>query len=259
MDEATVVLHEVKDSAFWITINRPDKRNAIHHGVIQGIREGLRLAHANPAIRVIVLTGAGDKAFCAGGDLQPGKGFAFDFAKPNVAYADLLREAQQATLPMIARINGTCMAGGMGLACMTDFAIAADHALFGLPEVKVGVFPMQVMSLLQDLVPRRTVREWAITGEPFSAHEALAAGLLNHVVPASELDHKTQWLIERIVDKSPTAVRRGKYAMRAIEAMSFEQSIAYTESQIALLAMTEDAREGLAAFNDKRKPVWTGR
>ena len=259
MDEAAVVLHEVKDSAFWITINRPDKRNALHDGVIQGIREGLRLAHANPAIRVIVLTGAGEKAFCAGGDLQPGKGFAFDFAQPNLAYADLLREAQQATLPMIARINGTCMAGGMGLACMTDFAIAADHALFGLPEVKVGVFPMQVMSLLQDLVPRRTVREWAITGEPFSAQEALAAGLLNHVVPASELNNKTQWLIERIVDKSPTAIRRGKYAMRAIEAMSFEQSIAYTESQIALLAMTEDAREGLAAFNEKRKPVWTGR
>ena len=259
MDEAAVVLHEVKDSAFWITINRPDKRNAIHDGVIQGIREGLRLAHANPAIRVVVLTGAGEKAFCAGGDLQPGKGFAFDFAQPNLAYADLLREAQQATLPMIARINGTCMAGGMGLACMTDFAIAADHALFGLPEVKVGVFPMQVMSLLQDLVPRRTVREWAITGEPFSAQEALAAGLLNHVVPASELDHKTQWLIERIVDKSPTAIRRGKYALRAIEAMSFEQSIAYTESQIALLAMSEDAREGLAAFNEKRKPLWTGR
>lgn len=259
MEEAAVVLHEVKGAAFWITINRPDKRNAIHDGVIQGIREGLRRAHADPAIRVIVLTGAGDKAFCAGGDLQPGKGFAFNFAQPNLAYADLLREASQATLPMIARINGTCMAGGMGLACMTDFAIAADHALFGLPEVKVGVFPMQVMSLLQDLVPRRTVREWAITGEPFSAQEAHAAGLLNHVVPAAELDAKTQWLVERIADKSPTAIRRGKYAMRTIEAMSFEQSIAYTESQIALLAMTEDAREGLASFNEKRKPVWTGR
>jgi enoyl-CoA hydratase/carnithine racemase len=255
MSETDVVLHELKGPAFWITINRPDKRNAIHEGVVHGIQEGLRLAHANPQVRVIVLTGAGEKAFCAGGDLQPGKSFAFDFAKPNVAYADLLREAQNATLPMIARINGT----GMGLLCMTDFAVAADHALFGLPEVKVGVFPMQVMSLLQDLVPRRIVREWALTGEPFSAHEAHSAGLVNHVVPAAELDVKTQWLIERIADKSPTAIRRGKYAMRAIADMTFDQAIAYTESQIALLAMTEDAREGLAAFNEKRKPTWPGR
>lgn len=253
------VLHQVRDNAFWITINRPEKRNAIHAGVIAGIREGIRQAHANPEVRAIVLTGAGEKAFCAGADLQPGQGFAFDLSRPNVDYADLLREAQDATLPLVVRVNGTCMAGGMGLLCMADLAVAADHALFGLPEVKIGVFPMQVLSLLQDIVPRRTVREWAITGEPFSAHEARAAGLVNHVVPASELDARTQWLLGRIVDKSPTAIRRGKYAMRAIGAMSFDEAIAYTESQIALLAMTEDAREGLAAFSEKRKPVWTGR
>lgn len=253
------VLHERRGTAFWITINRPDKRNAIRQSVIEGIREGLRKAHADPQVRVVVLTGAGDKAFCAGGDLQPGQGFVFDYAKPSVDYADLLREAQDATLPLVARINGTCMAGGMGLASMTDFAIAADHALFGLPEVKIGLFPMQVLSLLQQLVPRRTVREWAITGEPFSAQEALETGLVNHVVPAAQLDAKLQWLIERIADKSPTAIRRGKYAMRAIESMSFDEAIAYTEGQIALLAMTEDAREGLASFNEKRKPVWTGR
>lgn len=256
---APEVLHEVRGPAFWITINRPAKRNAIHRGVIAGLREGLRLAHADPRVRVVVITGAGDKAFCAGGDLQPGQGFAFDLARPNIDYADLLREARNATLPTIARINGVCMAGGMGLASMTDFAISADHALFGLPEVKIGLFPMQVMSLLQDLVAPRTVREWAITGEPFSAREALAAGLVNHVVPAAELDAKVQWLTDRIVGKSPTAIRRGKYAMRAIEGMNFDQAIAYTESQIALMTLTEDAREGLASFNEKRPPVWTGR
>ena len=151
------------------------------------------------------------------------------------------------------------MAGGMGLLCMTDMAVAADHVIFGLPEVKVGVFPMQVMSLLQQIAPRRLVREWALGGEPFDAAQALQAGLVNHVVPAVELDAKTEWLVARLVDKSPTAIRRGKYALRAIEAMSFDQAIAYTESQIALLAMTDDAREGLASFNEKRKPRWTGR
>jgi enoyl-CoA hydratase/carnithine racemase len=210
-------------------------------------------------VRAIVLTAAGEKAFCAGGDLQPGKGFAFDYSQPNIAYADLLRIAQSATLPSIARVNGVCMAGGMGLLCMVDMAVAAEHAMFGLPEVKVGVFPMQVLSLLQDLVLPRVLREWCITGEPFDAHIALAHGLVNYVVPAAELDARTDWLLGRLIDKSPTAIRRGKYAMRAMGAMSFEQGIAYTESQIALLALTEDAKEGLAAFNEKRKPVWTGR
>ena len=258
-DTAAPVLHDKRGHAFWITINRPDKRNAINADVIAGIRAGYAAAHADAGVRVIVLTGAGDKAFCAGADLQPGKGFAFDAARPNLDYADLLRDAQNATLPTIARVNGVCMAGGMGLLCMTDLAVAADHVVFGLPEVKVGVFPMQVLSLLQQIAPRRLVREWALSGEPFDAAQALQAGLLNHVAPAGELDAKVDWLVARIVDKSPTAIRRGKYTMRAIEAMSFDQAIAYTESQIALLAMTEDAKEGLASFNEKRKPHWSGR
>jgi methylglutaconyl-CoA hydratase len=259
MADAEEVLLEVRGQVQWITINRPEKRNAINAGVIEGIRVGLRAAQANPVVRAIVLTGAGDQAFCAGGDMAPNQGFAFDLSRPNLDYADMLREAQASTLPMIARVNGVCMAGGMGLLCMTDLAVAADHALFGLPEVKVGVFPMQVLSLLQDIVPRRVMREWALSGEPFPASEALAAGLVNHVVPTAGLDAKLGWLIDRLVGKSPTAIRRGKYAMRAIAAMSFEEALAYAEGQIALLSMTEDAKEGLAAFNEKRKPSWPGR
>jgi enoyl-CoA hydratase/carnithine racemase len=254
-----LVLHERRGAAYWITINRPDKRNALNAEVIAGIRAGWRAAQADEAVRAIVLTGAGDKAFCAGADLQRGTGFAFDPSRPSGDYADMLREAHAATLPSVARVNGTCMAGGMGLLCMVDMAVAADHALFGLPEVKVGVFPMQVMSLLQAAVPRRTVREWALCGEPFGAAEAQAAGLLNHVVPAANLDAKVDWLLGRLVDKSPTAVRRGKVALRAIESMSFDQAIAYMEGQISLLSLTEDAREGMAAFNEKRKAGWTGR
>ena len=115
---------------------------------------------------------------------------------------------------------------------------AADHVLFGLPEVKGGVFPMQVSSLLQHLAPRRWVREWCITGE---------------------LDAKVEWLVQRIVDKSPTAIRRGKYAMSAVASMSFDEAAAHMEGQIVLLSLTDDAREGLAAFNEKRKPNWTGK
>lgn len=261
MADNNSVLQEKRGQALWITINRPEKRNAINGDVIAGIVRGYRDAHDDPSIRVIVLTGAGDKAFCAGADLQnTGGAFAaMDFSRPNVDYADLLRLSQNATKPTIARVNGVCMAGGMGLLCMTDMAVAADSVIFGLPEVKVGVFPMQVMSLLQDIAPRRLINEWALTGEPFDARTALSAGLLNHIVPAAELDAKVDWLIGRLTDKSPTAIRRGKYAMRAIASMSFDESIAYTESQIALLAMTEDAKEGLKAFAEKRKPSWPGR
>ncbi|MES2751933.1 MAG: enoyl-CoA hydratase/isomerase family protein [Pseudomonadota bacterium] len=259
MTEDATVLHEKRGHAFWITINRPDKRNALNSAVIAGIVDGYRRAHEDGDVRVIVLTGTGAKAFCAGADLQPGAGFTFDLSRPNLDYADMLRTAQNATKPTIARVNGVCMAGGIGLLCMTDMAVAADNAVFGLPEVKVGVFPMQVLSLLQSIAPPRLVREWCFTGEPFDAAAAKDAGLLNHVVPAAELDAKIEWLVSRIIDKSPTAIRRGKYAMRALASMSFDQGIAYTESQIALLAMTQDAKEGLAAFAEKRKPVWTGK
>ena len=260
MPEYETILVEDRGPVGRITLNRLDKRNPIGPATCGELVAALGTLKANAEVRVIVLTGAGDKAFCAGADLvNTGAAFAFDFARPNVDYADLLRLAQNATKPSIARVNGVCMAGGMGLLCMTDMAVAAENAVFGLPEVKVGVFPMQVMSLLQEIAPRRLINEWALTGEPFDARAAQAAGLVNHVVPAAELDAKVDWLIGRIADKSPTAIRRGKYAMRAIAAMSFDQAIAYTESQIALTAMTEDAKEGLAAFAEKRKPAWPGK
>ena len=260
MTDTSSVLVEKRASALWITINRPEKRNAINADVIAGIAKGYRAALDDSDVRVIVLTGAGEKAFCAGADLQnTGGAFEHDYSKPNVAFADLFRLSQNATKPAIARVNGVCMAGGMGLLCMTDMAVAAEHAIFGLPEVKVGVFPMQVLSLLQSIAPRRLINEWAITGEPFDAKAALVAGLLNYAVPQAELDAKVEWLIGRITDKAPTAIRRGKYAMRAMASMSFDEAIAYTESQIAITAMTEDAKEGLKAFAEKRKPVWPGK
>lgn len=259
MPEQQTVLLAQRGPALWITINRPEKRNAINTDVIARIREGYLKAESDPNIRVIVLTAAGEKAFCAGGDLQPGQGFAFDYSKPNVEYADLFRLAVNTTTPCIVRVNGVCMAGGMGLLCMGDMAVAHSEVKFGLPEVKVGLFPMQVLSLMQRLVPRRVLREWALTGEPFTATEALQHGLLNHVVAPQELDAKVDWLINRLTDKSPTAIRRGKYAMKAIEDMSFEQAIAYTETQLATMALTEDAEEGMTAFNEKRAPEWPGR
>lgn len=260
MTESREVLYEKRGRAGWITIDRAARRNSINAAVIAGIASGIEQSSADPDIRAIVLTGAGDKAFCAGADLSGGTAaFGPSFAEPSQPFANLLRAAHASRLPIVARVNGACMAGGMGLLAMCDMAVAADHAIFGLPEVKIGVFPMQVLSVLQQLIARRDLMELCITGEPIDAKAALAMRLVNHVVPPQELDAKTEWLLARIVDKSPTAIRRGKYAMAAIADMSFEQALSFTETQIGVTALTEDAAEGVAAFAEKRSPVWTGR
>jgi len=207
----------------------------------------------------VVLTGAGTRAFCAGADLQSGQSFRFDYSQPHQGLADLLREARRCTVPLIARVNGACMAGGMGLLAMCDLAVASRTATFGLPEVKVGVFPAQVLAALQNLLPRRVLNELCLTGETIDAERALSIGLVNHLADADALDATLGALLARLLDKSPSAIRRGLYTLKHTEHLGFEQAVAFTESQIGLFALTEDAQEGQAAFREKRTPNWTGR
>ena len=242
--------------ALWLTITREERRNAMSHGVLAGMAQAISAAQNDRHVRAIVITGAGTKAFCAGADLQSAKAFTTDYSDPIGHLAQLLRVAKASNVPLIARVNGACMAGGMGLMSMCDMAVAARHAVFGLPEVKVGVFPAQVLSVLQHLIPRRKLAEMCLTGEPLTSAEALELNLLNYV--DDDVDAKLQWLLERLLDKSPAAIRRGLYTMKKIEAMAFEESMSFTESQIALFTLTEDAREGQKAFQEKRKPVWAG-
>ena len=254
------LLTEKRGMVQWITINREERRNAMNDAVIGGIATGLTQAAGDPEIRAVVLTGAGDKAFCAGADLSAGSGsFKYDYSKVGLDFVRLMKQARDLTLPLIARVNGHAMAGGMGLLGMCDMAIATETARFGMPEVKVGIFPMQIMAVLQRIIPPRKLYEMALTGEPVTAAEALELGLLNYVVPAGELDAKVDWLLSRLLDKSPTAIRRGKYAMRTTEQLTFDQSAVFMEGQIGTLALTEDAAEGRAAFIEKRAPNWTGR
>ena len=243
-------------SCLTLTLNRADRRNAINAEVLDVLHQGLARAASDPEVRVVVLTGAGSEAFCAGADLG-GKSFEFDYAVPSTAYSDLLRAAHALRVPLVARVNGACMAGGMGLLAMCDLAVAAPHAVFGLPEVKVGLFPMQVLAVLQGLVPQRALARLCITGRPVDAAAAQQMGLVNEV--AEDLDAAIQRLLADLRSASPSALRRGLYAMKAMRAMSFEQAIAFAEGQIGLMALTQDAREGLAAFNEKRKPQWSGR
>jgi len=251
------LLSEQRGPVLWLTINREARRNAVSHGVLAAMAQAIQAAQAQRDIRAIVITGAGEKAFCAGADLQASQAFTTDYSEPHGHVAQVLRAAKTSTVPLIARVNGACMAGGMGLLSMCDLAVAARHAVFGLPEVKVGVFPAQVLSVMQHLIPRRKLAEMCLTGEPITATEALALDLVNYV--DDDVDARLQWLLERLLDKSPAAIRRGLYTMKKIEAMGFEEAMAFTESQIALFTLTEDAKEGQQAFQEKRKPQWPGR
>jgi enoyl-CoA hydratase/carnithine racemase len=251
------LLSTTQDGVLTLTLNRPERRNAMNEGLLKGLAQALAAAQADSSLRAVVLTGAGEQAFCAGADLQTGTSFSFDYSQPYMGFANVFRQARALTVPLIGRINGTCMAGGMGLMSMCDMVVSTPKALFGLPEVKVGLFPAQVLSVFQHLIPRRLLNEMCITGEPITAAQALEAGLLNYV--DEDLDGRMAWLLARITDKSPAAIRRGLYTLKTAESLPFEQSMSFTESQIGLFALTEDAKEGQLAFREKRKASWPGR
>jgi len=247
-----------KGSALWVTIDREERRNAINKQVLAGIEAGFRQAAADPAVRAIVLTGAGKKAFCAGADLSTGTGtFTLGLDEPMTDFGKLARFVRDLGIPVVARINGDCVAGGMGLMALCDLAVAAEHARFGLPEARVGVFPMQVLVYLRRMIGARHVNALCLTGELISAARAAEIGLVNEVAAADALDGRIDALVGRLGEMSPVALRRGKYAIAAMEAMAFPEAMAFAETLISVTSLTSDAAEGLAAFNEKRKPSWS--
>jgi enoyl-CoA hydratase/carnithine racemase len=259
---AELVLVERRGAVQWITINRPERRNAINEAVIAAIGRGIADATADATARAIVLTGAGDQAFCAGADLKPnveGAAFDVDFSRPRHYVIDLFKQIEECTVPIVARVNGHALAGGLGLLCACDMAIAADDVRFGTPEVRIGVFPMMILSYMLRIIPRRKLMEMCITAEQFGAVEALELGLVNYVVPRAELDGKVDWLLARTVDKSPTAIRLGKQAFHAMQDMSLREAFEFAQLMVPVMASTQDAREGMKSFQEKRPPVWSGK
>ena len=253
----SVIRSEQRGSALWVTIDREERRNALNPDVVAGIEAAFRSVASTPEIRAVVLTGAGEKAFCAGADLSRGTGVFGDAAlEPTTDFGRLARVAREMPIPIIARVNGACVAGVMGLLAMCDLAVAADHARFGLPEAKVGVFPMQVLVYLRRMVAPRHVNELCFMSDLIDAARAQEIGLVNAVVGNNDLDAKVTSMVERITAGSPLAIRRGRVAIHELEAMGFHEALSYAEAQIALAASTPDAREGLAAFNERRSPQW---
>jgi len=255
------VLVERRGPVQWITINREERRNALNAEVVGAINAGIVQAMRSGDCRAIVLTGAGDKAFCAGADLAKGaKGFAFavDFSQPRHYIVDLFKQMQECTLPIVARVNGAAMAGGFGIVCACDMAVGADDIRIGTTESKIGMTPMMILPYMLRVLPPRKLQEMCITGELFTAQDALDWGVLSYAVPRAELDTKLDWLLSRITDKSPTAIRLGKQAFNAMRDMSLRESLEFAQVMVPVMSSTEDAKEGMAAFQEKRAPGFTG-
>jgi enoyl-CoA hydratase/carnithine racemase len=238
-----------------VTLNRPDKRNPISPATCGELVQALAALQARPEVRVIVLTGAGP-AFSAGGDLsamQPSSG------GPTASLVDLLLAMHEVGKPIIAMVNGPALAGGLGLMVACDLVVAADTATFGTTEIAVGLWPMMITAEITRSVGRKKTLEMMLTGRKLDAAEALACGLLTRVVPAAELEAATYALATELAERSPAAVALGLRAFYRCQDMELDPQLRYLQAELGRVLALDDAREGIAAFLGKRKPVWTGK
>jgi enoyl-CoA hydratase len=255
------VRYEVRDASAWVTINRPDQRNALNPAVIEGLLEALGRAAVDDSARSVVLTGAGDRAFCAGADLggmQPTGGRVQEHLRRG-RIGDLLTGLPRHPKPVVARVNGHALAGGFGLMLACDLVVAADDVEFGTPEINLGLWPFMISAVIRRNVPRKIALEMMLTGRRVPATEGERWGMVNRVVPRQELDGAVAELLEVLHGKSPLVLRLGKESFHASEDMPFEEALAYLNSMLTVDLESEEVAEGVAAFLQKRAPEWKGR
>jgi enoyl-CoA hydratase/carnithine racemase len=255
------VLYQAEGQQALLTLSRPRARNALSPQLLQGLLAALDRAEADPAVRVIVLTGAGERAFCAGGDLGSlaAEGGFLAGHDGRRAYATLLQRLQGVKKPTLARVNGHALAGGLGLVLACDLAVAVETAELGTPEVDVGLFPMMLMALLQRHLGRKRALELVLTGDRLPAREALALGLLNRVVPAGDLDASVAALVAKLAGKSQAVLALGRRAFFTAEDLPLPLALEHLAAQLSLNVLAEDAAEGVTAFLEKRPPQWKDR
>ena len=258
---ADELLYEVDEGIATVTLNRPDQRNALNGALLAALVDAIKGARDDEAVRAVVLTGAGDKVFCAGADLG---GFAADAPLVDKHFAsdlflEFFRLMPRLGKPSLCAANGHVLAGGMGLALSCDLLIAKQGARFGTPEINVGAFPYMIMSIIYRNVPRKQVNEMILLGEQFSAEQAVDYGLANKVVPAAEFEAAVDDWARKLASKSPVLMRLGHDAMYRQQDMAIDDALEYLRSQLSLTFSTEDIQEGVKAFFEKREPEWKGR
>jgi enoyl-CoA hydratase len=255
------LLFDIDAGVATVTLNRPEQRNALSAQLLAELVDAMRRARDDEDVRAVVLTGAGDKAFCAGADLG---GFAADLPLVDKHFGsdlflEFFRLMPRLGKPSLCAANGHVLAGGLGLALSCDLVIAREGATFGTPEINVGAFPYMIMSIIYRNVPRKRVNEMILLGERLSAEEAVSYGLANKVVPAEEFEGAVAEWAATLASKSPVLMRLGHDAMYRQQDMALDDALEYLRSQLSLTFTTEDIREGVQAFFEKREPQWKGR
>jgi enoyl-CoA hydratase/carnithine racemase len=258
------LLAERRGGVLTLTINRPERRNAMTWAVIGGLREHVAAAKVDPGVRVVVLAGAGDQAFCAGADLtgmvpgDPG-GVTDEYADHHRArgwLAELFEELWHLGKPTIARVQGWAMAGGFGLALACDMVIASDQARFGAPELNVGLWPYMVtVPLLRSMPPKKAL-ELMLTSRVVGAEEADRMGFLTRVVPHDRLDAEVADMAAVLASKPPGVMRMGRESFYAVLDSAATEALPYLHAMLTVTSQTAEAAEGIAAFIEKRPPSW---
>jgi enoyl-CoA hydratase/carnithine racemase len=263
--DGEVVLRDHAGAVARITINRPERRNAMSWGVMTGLREALAAAKADPDVRVVVLTGAGDEAFCAGADLGGmggGHGADDGFLATHESrgiLADMFQDLWHLGKPTVARVQGWAMAGGFGLALACDLVVASDRARFGAPEINVGLWPYMITVPLMRSMPPKKALELMLTGRVVDAAEAERIGFVNQVVAHADLDDAVDELAATLASKSPAVMLLGRQAFYGVWDMAATDALPHLHAMLTLTNQTDDAAEGISAFLEKRPPRWTGR
>ncbi|HUD17779.1 MAG TPA: enoyl-CoA hydratase-related protein [Acidimicrobiales bacterium] len=247
-----------------LTINRPEQRNAMTWEVIGGLRRHLARAKDDPAVRVVVLAGAGDRAFCAGADLsgmapRQSGGAGDEFSDHHSArgwLAELFEEMWHLGKPIIARVQGWAMAGGFGLALACDMLIASEQARFGAPELNVGLWPYMVtVPMLRSMSPKQAL-DMILTGRVVGAEEAERIGFVTRVVPAERLDAEVAEVAAVLASKPPGVMRMGRESFYAVLGSAATEALPYLHAMLTVTSQTAEAAEGIAAFLEKRSPAW---
>jgi enoyl-CoA hydratase/carnithine racemase len=266
------VLLERDGPVATLVINRPERRNALSTDVLEGLRAGVAEVKEDGAARVLVVTGAGDKAFCAGADLvgpSPVTGATRSGASggaevDSVAVHEargqlgqLIEDLWALGKPTIARVRGYALAGGMGLALACDLVVAADDAMFGLPEIDIGIWPYVItVPLLRSMPPKRAL-DLMMTGRRVSAEEGAAIGFVSRVVPVDGLDEAVRDLAATLAGKPPTSMRRGRESFYNALDMKAEEALRYLHGLLSVATASAEAAEGRAAFAERRAPNWS--
>ncbi|MGI9585566.1 MAG: enoyl-CoA hydratase/isomerase family protein [Acidimicrobiia bacterium] len=255
-----MITYDVDGQAATITIDDPERRNPITNEAARDLERCIRRSATDDDVSVVVVTGAGEKAFSAGGDLS--SGFVDDPLGDHderSALADVFRAIQQNPKPVVARVNGIALGGGFGVAVACDITVASEDAKLGTPEIDLGLWPMLISAVLVRAMPRKALLDMMLTGRIVGASEALDLGLVTRVVPRHDLDQSVTSIVTELQNQSPAALAFGKQAFYAMADMDMNTALDHLHNGLTAVAMTEDAREGVSAFLNRRAADWSGK